>query len=303
MHVQWARVTVLPLWYLVNLAVQTTAFARMTSGDPSGWYLWMVGVVVACSLMYALELVGAWLFGGRTDAAARFFRGQAERIVRGYSLARRAFYLAQGVGCWLVFGVSSILAAHALGSALLAHVDVLRDAADALASWPAGVRVLVALVLLDGWSYLRHRMEHAGGETNLLWRLVHRWHHLPDRIDLWTGMVVHPVEATLVLFVPCTVFAALGFASWELFFLFTSFILIALPQHMNSGWTAGPIGAILQGPEAHVRHHSLVYRERNQNFADCFTLWDRLFGTYAPPPRGTFVGPFGLDDAEGGRKT
>ncbi len=292
------REALLPIWYVLNLTVQAAALVLMAGGDALGERLWIGGGVGAVSLIFAMEYLGARAFGhALPDATGVYIREQAARVAHGYPLTRRGYYLAHALGCWVVFGVGAIVAAHALGSSLRAHVGALQRAGDVVLRWPAGARVLGAFALLDCWSYFRHRIEHAGGERNLLWRLVHRWHHTPDHIDLWTGMVVHPLEAMLVFLVPCTLFAALGLARWELLFLFTLFLLITVPQHMNSGWTAGPVGVVLQGPDAHVRHHSLAYPERNANFADCLTLWDRLFGTYVRPPRETFVGPFGLGDA------
>jgi sterol desaturase/sphingolipid hydroxylase (fatty acid hydroxylase superfamily) len=32
---------------------------------------------------------------------------------------------------------------------------------------------------------------------------------------------------------------------------------------------------------------------RNANYADCLTVWDRLFGTWRPAARTVFRGPFG----------
>lgn len=82
---------------------------------------------------------------------------------------------------------------------------------------------------------------------------VHPLHHTPTEMNVWTGMVVHPVEALLVL---------------------------ALPVLAN-------------GPEAQTLHHSVRLGERNADSADCLTLWERLFGTYRKATSEVFRGPCG----------
>lgn len=236
-----------------------------------------------------MEVAGArWFSRLLPGDEGQYLAAQREGVTGGLSAAQRVRYLAQAIACWFVAGIATALAAHAGGAALAGHPT------GPFAAWPPTLRLLAAFVALDGWSYARHRLEHAGGERGALWRRVHRWHHTPTAMNLWTGMVVHPAESVLVFAAPTFAFGALGYARWEVLLLFGLFLVVTMPQHMNSGWTAGALGAILHGPEAHTAHHSLNQVERNANYADCLTLWDRLFGTWRPPSREVFRGPFGV---------
>ncbi|MCC7535957.1 MAG: sterol desaturase family protein [Deltaproteobacteria bacterium] len=287
------RHVALPVWYLAGLAGLVVVHGLVQRDAWLGTAAWLGVVTLASALLFALEMLGPRWLADDDDGAAAYLRAQLERVSRGYSARHRAAFLGQALLCWMLCGLATVVLAHWLGAWLLRSSVTLRSAADVVIAWPPRVRVLVAFVLLDAWSYARHRIEHANGERGVLWRLVHRWHHTPTEIDLWTGMVVHPIEAVLVFAVPCAALAALGFERWELSFLFTQFLMITMPQHMNSGWTAGALGAVIHGPEAHTRHHSTDPAIRNANFGDCLTVWDRIFGTYRKPPPDVFQGPYG----------
>jgi sterol desaturase/sphingolipid hydroxylase (fatty acid hydroxylase superfamily) len=52
---------------------------------------------------------------------------------------------------------------------------------------------------------------------------------------------------------------------------------------------------LLVTPDMHRVHHSAVPRESRANFANMFSFWDRLFGTYvAQPAAGHDAMEFGL---------
>jgi sterol desaturase/sphingolipid hydroxylase (fatty acid hydroxylase superfamily) len=281
----------LPAYYVATV---TTLLAAAVTHDalPALTDALVVGtVVVGSSVMMALERLGASWFAQRmTGDAGRYLAAQVETLTREHTWTLRATLIAQAVACWFVVGIATVFAAHAAGAAVGVHVA---GVSRWLASWPELARVTAAFVALDAWSYLRHRAEHARGERNALWRLVHRRHHEPTAMNLWTGMIVHPVEAVLVFALPTLAMGALGYARWECTLLFALFLVITMPQHMNSGWTAGPFSAWIHGPEAHTAHHSADIEARNANYADCLTVWDRLFGTYRPTTREVFRGPFG----------
>lgn len=288
------RHRVLPVYYVASVATLFAA-AAVHAASPALTDALVVGTVaVGSGAMLALERAGAAWFAGRLPGeAGRYLAAQSATLTRGHSWALRAAYLAQAVACWFVVGVATVLAARAGGAAVHDRVAALDGASRALAAWPAVARVLAAFAALDAWSYLRHRAEHADGERGVLWRRVHRRHHVPTEMNLWTGMIVHPVEAVLVFALPTFALGALGYARWEATLLFALFLMLTMPQHMNSGWTAGAAAAWIHGPEAHTAHHAADREARNANYADCLTVWDRLFGTWRAPSREVFRGPFG----------
>lgn len=287
------RHLVLPVFYLVGLGALCTAVV-VRPAHPLITDLLIGGTLATMStILLGLELYGARLFGRRLPGEeGRYLRHQAE-LLASYSVSTRVRFLAQAIACWFVAGISTVLLSHLAGAALRARWDGLRAAADVVCAGPIALRIGAAFLALDAWSYWRHRLEHAGAERGSLWRHIHRWHHTPTEMNVWTGMVVHPVEALLVFAVPVFTMGALGYGLWEVFLLFAVFVVLTMPQHMNSGWTAGVLGSVIHGPEAHTLHHSVRFEERNANYADCLTLWDRLFGTYRRATPEVFRGPFG----------
>jgi sterol desaturase/sphingolipid hydroxylase (fatty acid hydroxylase superfamily) len=289
----WLRPVVLPGIYASSLSAMLAVYVLERDDSPLATPLWIGAVLAEATALFGLEMVGARICAGLVPPDDAAFLASQEARVRGYAVSRRAYYLGQAAMCWFVTGIATVVLSAWLGAAARAHASVLQRAAAVVTGAHPALRIGVAFLLLDLWSYGRHRLEHARGETGVLYRWVHGWHHRPEAMDLYTGSQVHPLEAVLVFAVPCFVYAALGWQRWELLYLFTLFLVITAPQHQDSGFSAGPFGVVFHGPEVHNRHHSVRFEERNTNFADCLALWDRLFGTYVPPGHTPFRGPFG----------
>ncbi len=285
--------TALPLLYSASLSALWAVHVLSLRGSRLALPLWVAVVVVESMVRLGLEQFGGRLVSAQLPRESAAFLDEHTRTVSSYSIARRAYYLGLAGVCWFVCGIGTVVLFAWLGASLRARVDVLARVAVAVAELPASVRTLVCFLGLDLWSYFRHRIEHMRGERGVLYRWVHRFHHLPEEMNMYTGSQVHPIESVLVFAVPCFALGALGWERWELLFLLTLFLVITMPQHLNSGFSAGPFAVLFHGPEAHTRHHSVDYEQRNANYADCLTLWDRLFGTYVAPGPAPFPGPFG----------
>ncbi len=155
--------------------------------------------------------------------------------------------------------------------------------------WVRGVLVFVALDLFD---YLYHRLMH---HLPPLWRF-HLVHHTDQMVDSSTTVREHPGEtavrgASLVLWT-----FVLG-ASFEVLLLrqaaeTVSAILahsaVRLPRGM-----ARVLGFVFITPNLHHVHHHHVLPYTDCNFGGVFSIWDRLFGTFAELEEDETV--FGLD--------
>ena len=71
---------------------------------------------------------------------------------------------------------------------------------------PAGIELLIALLLLDLALYLQHLVFH---HVDFLWRL-HRMHHADLDIDVTTGIRFHPLEIILSALIKVVVVFMLG---------------------------------------------------------------------------------------------
>jgi len=160
---------------------------------------------------------------------------------------------------------------------------------------PAGLQVLLAVILLDFAIYLQHVMFHA---VPLLWRL-HRMHHADQDYDLTTGARFHPIEIILSMVIKLTVVAALG-APPVAVIIFE--VLLSATAVFNHGNIRLPVALdsvlrlLVVTPDMHRVHHSVLVNETNSNFGFNMPWWDRIFGTYvAQPSAGHDKMTIGLD--------
>jgi sterol desaturase/sphingolipid hydroxylase (fatty acid hydroxylase superfamily) len=53
--------------------------------------------------------------------------------------------------------------------------------------------------------------------------------------------------------------------------------------HADLPWTYGPLGKVFVSPAMHRWHHAKDYKYAGTNFATVFSIFDRVFGTFALP--------------------
>jgi sterol desaturase/sphingolipid hydroxylase (fatty acid hydroxylase superfamily) len=156
-----------------------------------------------------------------------------------------------------------------------------------LPSWPIADRWVgfaAAFLLLDFLNYAVHRCQHA---VPFLWRF-HALHHSDPDVDVTTSVRHHPIEyliaaafywlAVLALDIPVVVVTSHGLA------VFAAAAVthgnIRLPE-----WLERLLQPVVITLDLHLIHHSISYDEQNANFGAVFSVWDRLFGTFARLPR------------------
>jgi sterol desaturase/sphingolipid hydroxylase (fatty acid hydroxylase superfamily) len=157
--------------------------------------------------------------------------------------------------------------------------------------------VLIALLYLavsDFFYYWYHRLQHS---WSFLWR-IHELHHSDAEVNVTTSLRAHwlekPVQYCVVgiptLLVvgidpPAIVWSVILGQIWEMF------------THTNVNCFVRPWAAVLCNPSIHRLHHSRLGEHHHCNFAQNFTVYDMLFGTYiapqrdAMPPTGTVAIP------------
>lgn len=146
---------------------------------------------------------------------------------------------------------------------------------------PWVLRFAVALIGLDFFEWIRHRLHH---RVPLLWRL-HRVHHTDPHVDATTALRGHPLES-LVAYSYLTVLVLLLGIDPLALALRSLISAIALAWH-HAGFHLHPrldaaISLVTPTPRTHRLHHSRNVQFTDSNYGTLFTWWDRLLGTFTP---------------------
>ena len=153
-----------------------------------------------------------------------------------------------------------------------------------LVALPTSIKIILAIILLDGAIYAQHVATH---KIPLLWRL-HKVHHADRDIDVTTGARFHPIEILISMLYKIVVVIALGAPAVAVFIF--EVILNASAMFNHANWKMPqPLDKVLRllivTPDMHRVHHSVIHGETDSNYGFFLSVWDRLFGTYIPQPK------------------
>lgn len=165
--------------------------------------------------------------------------------------------------------------------------------------WPSWIEWTLSVLLLDLAVWAQHLATH---RVPLLWRL-HRVHHCDPDLDISTALRFHPAEIGLSMVFKMAVAILLGVPLGALTLFELLLAIFPLFNHANLAMPRS-LDALLRlavvTPDMHRVHHSTEHRETDSNFGFCFSLWDRLLGTYrAQPAKGHDGMEIGLADYPG----
>jgi sterol desaturase/sphingolipid hydroxylase (fatty acid hydroxylase superfamily) len=192
------------------------------------------------------------------------------------------------IGCRAVLAVLLVLGAGVLGWELAPTLFV---GFGPVMEQPRWLVLLELLVLMDLSSYLSHRLAHT---VPWLWR-VHAVHHSAKIIRWSSTGRVHPLNDLLNYMsatVPCLV---LGFPLADLMWIAPALSIYGIAAHTDWSLKFGPLRHLLVSPTFHRWHHTHSHEGGNKNFANLFSFWDHLFGTYYFP-QDRMPETFGVDD-------
>ncbi len=149
----------------------------------------------------------------------------------------------------------------------------------ALAPMPVWLHAVLAILLLDAWTYAWHRLNH---RVPFLWRL-HRVHHADAAMDVTTAHRFHIGEIVLSSALRIPVLVLLGAHLWELVLYET--LMFAVVQFHHADLALPPrldraLRAVVVTPALHKVHHSRWQPETDSNYSSLFSWWDRVFGSF-----------------------
>lgn len=197
----------------------------------------------------------------RSDPKARGTHALRNLLLGGFNAALVAVLF---VGLW---GIAAIVARqHGIG---LLHW---LEAAAALPTW---AHALGAILLLDAWMYVWHRINH---EIPFLWRF-HRVHHNDPTMDVTTASRFHTGEIAISSILRIGIILLFGVHLWELVLYETVMFAVVQFHHANVHLPATidrALRAIIVTPNMHRVHHSRYQPETDSNYSSLFSFWDRI---------------------------
>jgi sterol desaturase/sphingolipid hydroxylase (fatty acid hydroxylase superfamily) len=150
-----------------------------------------------------------------------------------------------------------------------------------MVTWPLWVELLASIVVFDFIAqYCAHFMVH---NFKPLWR-IHIVHHSDTKVDATTGTRLHPLD-----FITRETFAVLAIfimGAPVAFYVLYRIITIAYTyfNHANLRLSLAvdkAISWVFISPNTHKFHHHFEEPWTNKNYGNIFSIWDRIFGTFA----------------------
>ena len=144
---------------------------------------------------------------------------------------------------------------------------------------PTSLTFVVGILGLDLFAYFAHVAMHMSAVG---WR-VHQVHHSDAHVDATTALRQHPCETLVRIAFQLAGIVAFGAPMMVIVVYLTISSLNAQLEHANirlperlDRW----LQLFWVTPNMHKAHHSRAKSETNSNYANIFSIWDRLFGTY-----------------------
>jgi sterol desaturase/sphingolipid hydroxylase (fatty acid hydroxylase superfamily) len=203
--------------------------------------------------------------------AFRWFRNRNSRLMHGWRNYLLGFINVVFAGiffvrAWLL--AASWADTHSFGLLNVWHL-------------PAPVRLVIAVLLLDLWTYAWHRTNH---HVSFLWRF-HRTHHTELAMDVTSAVRFHFGEIVLsgLLRIPLIILLGLQFHELVVYEMLLFGIVqfhhanIRLPKTVDC-----VLSWFIASPGFHRVHHSQDLKKANSNYSSFLSVWDRIFRTVSP---------------------
>ncbi len=158
---------------------------------------------------------------------------------------------------------------------------------------PLWLHVVLGVLLLDFiGAWLIHWVEH---RVPFMWRF-HIIHHTDTKVDVTTALRHHPGESVFrAAFTILAIFVAgvpvgvvMLYQTLSALFAQLTHANVRVPQKLDK-----LLSYVLVSPHMHKIHHHYQLPLTDTNYGNIFSIWDRLFGTYAEAEPQSLV--YGLD--------
>jgi len=132
----------------------------------------------------------------------------------------------------------------------------------------------------------------------------HRVHHSDYEVNVTTAFRQHPGETVWRVLWHALAVAVFGLPMWVVLVYLVISTVNAQLEHANTSYPAAidrVLRLILVTPDMHKVHHSREQIQTDTNYANIFSIWDRIFRTYTPTVDFSKL-RYGLDDFDIAKK-
>ncbi|HEY4206429.1 MAG TPA: sterol desaturase family protein [Puia sp.] len=144
--------------------------------------------------------------------------------------------------------------------------------------WLFALAGLLLLDLIGAWFI--HWLEH---QIKWMWKF-HLIHHADTWVDATTANRHHPGESFFRAVFTLLAVVITGAPLWLVFFYQSLSVLLSQFNHANihlPKWVDRSISWIIVSPDMHKVHHHYTQPLTDTNYGNIFSIWDRVFGTFA----------------------
>lgn len=167
-------------------------------------------------------------------------------------------------------------------------------------SLPLWLHAVLAILMLDLiGAYLIHVIQH---KIAWMWHF-HKIHHTDKEVDATTALRHHPVESVFRVGALFMAIITMGIPIWMVMLYQSLSAFMSQFNHANihlPHWVDKGLSWIIVSPDMHKVHHSRYQPETDSNYANIFSIWDRLFGTFVTVKDTTSLS-YGLDEYQDAR--
>ncbi|MCU0394016.1 MAG: sterol desaturase family protein [Thermoflexibacter sp.] len=146
---------------------------------------------------------------------------------------------------------------------------------------PTWVFMIIGMLVLDlVGAYFIHWLEH---KTRWMWRF-HLIHHTDTHVDTTTANRHHPGESVFRAIFTTIAVLITGAPIWLVMLYQSLSALLSQFNHANitlPKWLDDSLSWIIVSPNMHKVHHHYTLPLTDTNYGNIFSIWDRIFGTFA----------------------
>ena len=203
----------------------------------------------------------------------------------------------QHAGINIFFTITTILINFLMAFILVSAIDWTTRYQFGLLNWlpemPIWLHCILGLLLLDLiGAYFVHWLEH---KIKWMWRF-HLIHHSDTWVDTTSANRHHPGESVFRFIFTTLGVVLIGCPIWILMLYQSMSVLLSQFNHANiifPKWLDTTLSWVIVSPDMHKVHHHYILPYTDTNFGNIFSIWDRIFGTFATMKRSEIV--FGID--------